>query len=358
MANVHNFIVSMGEKYETRLGKYGVLLSDEQGQRISIARALIRNPKIILFEETFGNRSEQLLDIFEKAKSDRTIIIFSQRLAKIENADLIVMVDGGQCKESNTHDELMEKRGLYYDMINQSDAIHKDKKSSEEKCRNEDSKPTCKKKQKSSCETRNVFKYELKLLRFLRKDKSLILVGVVSQALYGTLFPLICVFFSEIYTIFTTAESGEQQRASFIYMGVILGLGLLSSAASFVQNYSFNLAQVQLMSRLRLGMFESMLRQEIGFHDSESNKPCILLNKLAHSVPLCKGISLDRLSLLVQGAAGIVFSLTYAFYIDWKLSLVILAFVPINFMATLYMGKRKNESRELNSTTESIKVSV
>ena len=86
------------------------------------ARALLRNPKILLLDEStsaLDNESEKIVqDALDKAKIGRTTIIIAHRLSTIRNADLIVALADGQLKEMGTHDQLMELKGLYHDLVN------------------------------------------------------------------------------------------------------------------------------------------------------------------------------------------------------------------------------------------------
>jgi len=119
-ANAHEFIESLPLKYNTLVGERGVKLSGGQQQRIAIARVFLKNTPILIFDEATSAldlESEQNIQItMEKLASERTTFIVAHRLATITYADRIVLIEEGEIKEEGTHDELMAKKGYYYDL--------------------------------------------------------------------------------------------------------------------------------------------------------------------------------------------------------------------------------------------------
>ncbi|KAM3487206.1 hypothetical protein MY3957_009508 [Beauveria namnaoensis] len=125
-ASIHDFIVSLPEGYNTDIGSRGVSLSGGQRQRVSIARALIRNPDILLLDEAtsaLDSESEkQVQAAFERAGKGRTMLAVAHRLATVQNADVIFVLGEGELLEQGTHQELLAKRGMYWQMC-QSQAL-------------------------------------------------------------------------------------------------------------------------------------------------------------------------------------------------------------------------------------------
>lgn len=120
-ANAHDFIMQLENGYDTLVGERGVKLSGGQKQRIAIARVFLKNPPIIILDEATSAldlESEALIqDSLNQLSENRTTLIVAHRLSTITNADRIFVVDRGKIIESGTHQELMTKKSVYYDLF-------------------------------------------------------------------------------------------------------------------------------------------------------------------------------------------------------------------------------------------------
>ncbi|OCA83336.1 multidrug ABC transporter ATP-binding protein [Bacillus sp. FJAT-27225] len=117
-ANAQEFIASLPEGYETKVGERGVKLSGGQKQRVAIARVFLKNPPILILDEATSaldlESEHQIQEALEKLAKDRTTFIVAHRLSTITHADKIVLIEHGQIVEIGTHEQLMAKQGGYY----------------------------------------------------------------------------------------------------------------------------------------------------------------------------------------------------------------------------------------------------
>ena len=121
-ANAHEFIMSLPNGYETDIGQRGIKLSGGQKQRLSIARVFLKNPPILIFDEAtsaLDNESEKVVqESLEKLAKNRTTLVIAHRLTTIRNAEKILVLSENGIEEQGTHDELINKHGIYYDLYN------------------------------------------------------------------------------------------------------------------------------------------------------------------------------------------------------------------------------------------------
>ncbi|CAF0878135.1 unnamed protein product [Brachionus calyciflorus] len=384
IANAHEFIMKCPDKYNSLVGEQGSQLSGGQKQRIAIARAIVRNPKILLLDEATSaldyTNERKIQDAIDKAKIGRTTIIIAHRLNTIKNADIIAFISNGQLKEIGSHDELMDLKGLYFDLYQnnvdskveenddsdeispietKSDSLSSssdDDDDDDDVKKGQDAEKLDKKKRKKlKLNRKKIFSYEKKVLKMQKPEIIYIILEFCTAMFLGCYNSLINYVFSEIFIMFKF-DSEKQKTESLKYMGILFGIGFVNLISNVTYEYSVSVNGSRLTKRFREFMFKSLMRQEIGFHDLDENRSSILVTKLSKTAPHCKGLTTDKLGLLVQAISAYVFSISFGLVLSWKLTLVMFSFVPfITFFSQMVRVlnvnnkvKDKSETQETN----------
>ncbi len=120
-AGVHEFAIKLPDGYNTRIGEKGYTLSGGERQRVAIARAILRNPKILILDEATASLDteieKQIQEAIEFLVKDRTTVAIAHRLSTLRNASKIVVLDKGAVAEVGTHEELLRRKGIYYELV-------------------------------------------------------------------------------------------------------------------------------------------------------------------------------------------------------------------------------------------------
>jgi ATP-binding cassette subfamily B (MDR/TAP) protein 1 len=350
-ANALTFIEDFSYGLATSVGSCGGQLSGGQKQRIVLARALIREPKILILDEAtaaLDSLSEQIVqEALEKVtQSHRTTITIAHRLSTIKNADNIVVMRDGRILEEGSRTELLERNGAFADMVSlQSVGIESasgasrtsletlvdsskghriDKVEGILLSKDEDLKKTEINKGRTRI---SMFLYSFSMAR---PYLGFVLLGIAAALVVGGSYSGEALIFGHTVGDLSSCNAPSEIKSKGALYGLLFFvLALVEFSANFISTASFGRVAENLLRRIRIMLLHFLFRQDLEWHESEGRTPSNLLSYVSSDANNLAGLTGTILGVVLSILVNVIAGIVLAHIIAWKIAVVLLSMIPV-----------------------------
>lgn len=356
-ANAFEFISALPDGFETRIGGSGATaLSGGQRQRVSLARALVGDPALLVLDEptsALDASSEAVVqDALDRARAlkARTTVVIAHRLATVRSADKIVVMAAGKVVEEGTHEELVGRKGAYYELVKAQRLLAGGSSASSlssartrieeelsvvEKVGEKSENETMAEKGSigEEVETEAVYSAGTLLRRCLtlsKPDAVIIAIGLTASIVTGGIIMGESIVFGNLISILNNQKNAAslKDRADFFSL-IFFVLALIALCAYTVSGSAFGIVSERLIRRIRDKSLRTILRQDISWFQSPSHSPGALMSMLNMDTGHLSGLSGVILGTICSVTTSMLGGIILAHVVAWKIAIVLLAAVPV-----------------------------
>ncbi|XP_040378737.1 ABC transporter B family member 19-like [Oryza brachyantha] len=346
MANAHTFVLGLPDGYDTQVGDRGAQLSGGQKQRIALARAIVRDPRILLLDEptsALDAESEAVVQqSIDRLAAGRTVVVIAHRLATVRNADTIAVLDRGAVVESGRHADLMARGGPYSALVSlasDSGSFTDESGYDVSASKSRYGFQTIREEAEAEAEKKDAQDAKVKvsvseIWGLQRREGPLLILGFLMGIHASAVFSVFPLLLGQAVEVYFDADTAKMRRqVGYIAMAVV-GLGVACIVTMTGQQGLCGWAGARLTMRVRDRLFRAIMRQEPAWFDEEENAMGVLVTRLARDAVAFRSMFGDRYAVLLMavGSAGV--GLGICFGLDWRLTLVAMGCTPLTLGAS------------------------
>ncbi|KAF4122881.1 ABC-type multidrug transport system, ATPase and permease component [Geosmithia morbida] len=371
-ADAVDFVQKLHEGFGTIVGPRGSLLSGGQRQRIALARALIRDPEILVLDEAtsaLDSASEKRIQLAveQAAKGNRTVISIAHRLSTIRNADNIIVMEAGQVIEQGSYETLVGKEdGAFANMVklqsaggdlsdsssslrresvatavqatDNDDDVADDKVPKEDKVEIDGDKSDEDPKEKKApakdgeLETAKKFGPAMKgLWPLVRPNSGFLILALIAAFIVGCTFSGSGLIFGNTVGALNPCKNSAERILSLgrLFSGLMFMLAVIEFFANFFSWFSFGVISERLLYSLRVLSFRALLEQDLQWHQSGNRTAGGLLEIITRDCASVGGFSGSTFGTVFAVCVNIIVSVILSHIVGWKIAVVCLVIVPI-----------------------------
>ena len=396
LADADTFITALQHGYATIVGSSGRLVSGGQKQRISLARALIKDPAVLILDEataSLDSRSEQRIQrAIGTIAHGRTVLTIAHRLSTIKDVDNIIVMHKGHVVEEGTHSELMERNGAYAELVTLqslaqtsnpsnttvTDTIEDNHDSDKallaetdiekshlmnETTESPESIDEASDTQDDQDEPETPTKSLWALLRgyapALKPHRLVIFIALLASTVVGGAFSGEAVIFGNTVGSLNICNSAASIRASGSFFGLMFFvLAIIEFFANTISWSGFGFVSERIVYSVRVLSFRSLFKQDLQWHQSNGRSPSMLLSYITRDGNALAGLSGSVIGTLFSITVNLIAAIVLTHIIAWRIALVCLCLVPFllgaGLMELRILGKY--EERHETAYTKSIDI--
>ncbi|KAF2874353.1 leptomycin B resistance protein pmd1 [Massariosphaeria phaeospora] len=356
LADATNFIDRLEHRFATLVGSNGSLLSGGQKQRIALARALVRDPRVLVLDEAtaaLDSASEQRIQAaIEKASHGRTVISIAHRLSTIRNASKIIVMKAGNIIEHGDHDYLMNFNGAYAELVRLQSVRPTDDSSSSsrasmdtedidtvqnEKCGIILEKPHMEAMDGNVLASTHqgsaeIVKHSVSktMLPMIRPHALLLLVAFLAATIVGGTYSASGVILGNIMGRFSPCNPPDFIRnTGLLFSGLFFMLAVVEFFANFTSWSAFGYVSERLIYKIRILSFRSLFHQPLQWHESGGRSPNMLLDYITKDGNALAGFSGSIMGTLFSVVVNFLASIILSHVVAWRIAIVCLVTVPL-----------------------------